>query len=237
MFAATTSSVATALRVTLRRSSAPRSATKSGATRVTCASSNKNSNTAASNTFLGRSRSSHRSGAVFVSPAGGRRGSASTRNSATAIQGPDASTSEDYSGDFDSERNGPAAASGESNNPVMTFTTEELAQRDAKAFSDFKSQEAKRRMMRKPWKEMKFKEQFEYAFVRFSLTVSGGFVLLGVLASLILSALLFSMGLREVIFDAFTAWTHYNAVELVASAVGALDRFLLGMVCLVFGLG
>ena len=119
----------------------------------------------------------------------------------------------------------------------MTFTADQLAQRDAKAFSDFKSQEAKRRMMRKPWNEMKFKEQFEYAFVRLTLTLSGGFVLLGVVASLILSALLFSMGMKEVIIDACRAWMHYNPVELVASAVGALDRFLLGMVCLVFGLG
>jgi uncharacterized membrane protein YqhA len=113
----------------------------------------------------------------------------------------------------------------------------EKCQPCAPAFADFKSQEAKRRMMRRPWKEMKFKEQFEYAFVRVTLTLSGGFVLLGVVASLILSALLFSMGMKEVIFDAFTAWWQYNPVELVASAVGALDRFLLGMVCLVFGLG
>jgi len=37
--------------------------------------------------------------------------------------------------------------------------------------------------------------------------------------------------------DAVTAWATNNPVELVTAAVGALDRFLLGMVCLVFGLG
>jgi uncharacterized membrane protein YqhA len=60
---------------------------------------------------------------------------------------------------------------------------------------------------------------------------------MGVLASLMLSALLFSMGLKEVLFDAVQAWAGYSPVGLVSSAVGALDRFLLGMVCLVFGLG
>ena len=74
-------------------------------------------------------------------------------------------------------------------------------------------------------------------FVRFTLISACIFVLLGVLASLLLSALLFSMGMKEVLFDAVQAWAGYSPVGLVSSAVGALDRFLLGMVCLVFGLG
>ena len=45
------------------------------------------------------------------------------------------------------------------------------------------------------------------------------------------------MGMKEVIYDAVHAFCINNPVELVSSAVGALDRFLLGMVCLVFGLG
>jgi|AntAceMinimDraft_1070359.scaffolds.fasta_scaffold50025_2 hypothetical protein len=117
---------------------------------------------------------------------------------------------------------------------MMTFTAEELAQRDVKAFRDFKSQEAKRRIQRKPWSEMKFKEQFEFAFVRFTLTMSGGFVLLGVVSSLCLSGLLFSMGMKEVMFDAVTAWMNYNPVagrrahtklEFVLGSLTHLTRF------------
>jgi uncharacterized membrane protein YqhA len=52
-----------------------------------------------------------------------------------------------------------------------------------------------------------------------------------------LGALLFTMGVKEVVFEGVMAWVHFNPVELVTAAVGALDRFLLGMVCLVFGLG
>ena len=52
-----------------------------------------------------------------------------------------------------------------------------------------------------------------------------------------LGSLLFTMGVKEVIFEGVMAWVHFNPVELVTAAVGALDRFLLGMVCLVFGLG
>ena len=79
--------------------------------------------------------------------------------------------------------------------------------------------------------------QAEYLFVRLSLLMSGGFVLLGVCATLMLGSLLFTMGVKEVIFEGVMAWVHFNPVELVTAAVGALDRFLLGMVCLVFGLG
>ena len=39
------------------------------------------------------------------------------------------------------------------------------------------------------------------------------------------------------VFDRWTCCGRPYVKELVASAVGALDRFLLGMVCLVFGLG
>jgi hypothetical protein len=39
------------------------------------------------------------------------------------------------------------------------------------------------------------------------------------------------------VFDRLTCFGRPYVKELVASAVGALDRFLLGMVCLVFGLG
>mmetsp|Transcript_2461 Transcript_2461/g.9253 ORF Transcript_2461/g.9253 Transcript_2461/m.9253 type:complete len:537 (-) Transcript_2461:1513-3123(-) len=79
--------------------------------------------------------------------------------------------------------------------------------------------------------------QAEYLFVRLSLLMSSGFVLLGVCATLMLGSLLFTMGVKEVIFEGVMAWVHFNPVELVTAAVGALDRFLLGMVCLVFGLG
>ena len=79
--------------------------------------------------------------------------------------------------------------------------------------------------------------QAEYLFVRLSLFMSSGFVLLGVCATLMLGSLLFTMGVKEVIFEGVMAWVHFNPVELVTAAVGALDRFLLGMVCLVFGLG
>lgn len=224
MFASMSSSIVTPL----KRGVLPRSSGRSGPTRVTCATNNNKSRV-----FVpGRSQSNSSQG-VFFTPLGGRRGSTSFgRNAAISVQSPDASTSE-----FEPPRNGSSDKKGTPKTPVMTFTAEELAQRDATAFSNFRQQEAKRRMLRKPWKEMKFKEQFEYAFVRLTLTMSGGFVLLGVVASLILSALLFSMGMKEVVIDAARAWMHYNPVELVASAVGALDRFLLGMVCLVFGLG
>ena len=93
------------------------------------------------------------------------------------------------------------------------------------------------RDVRKPFREFSLIEKVEYVFVRFTLISACIFVLLGVLASLLLSALLFSMGMKEVLFDAVQAWAGYSPVGLVSSAVGALDRFLLGMVCLVFGLG
>ena len=218
----------------LKRGVLPRSSSgRSGPTHVTCVSNNNKSRVVC---VPGRSQSNSSQG-VFFTPLRGRWGTASSagRNAAITVQGPDASTSE-----FEPPRNGSTDETEKpkkKKNPVMTFTAQELAQRDAAAFSNFRQQEAKRRMLRKPWKEMRFKEQFEYAFVRLTLTMSGGFVLLGVVASLVLSALLFSMGMREVVIDAARAWLHYNPVELVASAVGALDRFLLGMVCLVFGLG
>ena len=90
---------------------------------------------------------------------------------------------------------------------------------------------------RKPLKEMGMKEKFEYVFVRVTLVAAGGFALLGVVASLMLSGLLFAMGMKEVAIHAVGAFMQNNAVGLVSAAVGALDRFLLGMVCLVFGLG
>lgn len=79
--------------------------------------------------------------------------------------------------------------------------------------------------------------QVEYIFVRFALAATNAFVLFGVCASLALSALLFTMGFREVCFDAVAAWIRFSPVELVTAAVGALDRFLLGMVCVIFGVG
>ena len=79
--------------------------------------------------------------------------------------------------------------------------------------------------------------QIEYAFVRSALAATNVFVLFGVCASLALSALLFTMGVREVLFDAVAAWIRFSPVELVTAAVGALDRFLLGMVCVIFGVG
>ena len=90
---------------------------------------------------------------------------------------------------------------------------------------------------RKPISKMGPKEKFEYVFVRATLIAAAGFALLGVVASLILSGLLFAMGMKEVLYEAVHAFVSNNPVELVSSAVGALDRFLLGMVCLVFGLG
>jgi uncharacterized membrane protein YqhA len=77
----------------------------------------------------------------------------------------------------------------------------------------------------------------EYVFVRSALAATSAFVLFGVCASLALSALLFTMGVREVMFDAVAAWIRFSPVELVTAAVGALDRFLLGMVCVIFGVG
>lgn len=90
---------------------------------------------------------------------------------------------------------------------------------------------------RRPERTVGPKEKFEYVFVRTTLFAAGLFALLGVIAALILSGLLFAMGMKEVIYDAVHAFCINNPVELVSSAVGALDRFLLGMVCLVFGLG
>jgi len=81
------------------------------------------------------------------------------------------------------------------------------------------------------------KARFEYVFVRLTLVAAGAFALMGVVASLVLSGLLFAMGLKEVMYEAVHAFATNNPVNLVSSAVGALDRFLLGMVCLVFGLG
>ena len=85
--------------------------------------------------------------------------------------------------------------------------------------------------------KMGWKEKFEYVFVRVTLVAAGSFALLGVIASLMLSGLLFAMGMKEVAIHAVGAFMQNNAVGLVSAAVGALDRFLLGMVCLVFGLG
>ena len=65
----------------------------------------------------------------------------------------------------------------------------------------------------------------------------GGPLLWAVVACLILSFLLFSMGLKEVVVHAIHAYMHDNPLELVGAAVSALDKFLLGMVTLVFGLG
>ena len=90
---------------------------------------------------------------------------------------------------------------------------------------------------RKPLRAMGIKEKFEYIFVRITLVAAGAFALLGVVASLTLSGLLFAMGMKEVAIHAVGAFAQNNAVGLVSAAVGALDRFLLGMVCLVFGLG
>ena len=90
---------------------------------------------------------------------------------------------------------------------------------------------------RKPLNAMGLKEKFEYIFVRVTLVAAGAFALLGVVASLTLSGLLFAMGMKEVAIHAVGAFAQNNAVGLVSAAVGALDRFLLGMVCLVFGLG
>ena len=91
---------------------------------------------------------------------------------------------------------------------------------------------------RKPLKMMGMKEKFEYVFVRVTLVAAGAFALLGVVASLMLSGLLFAMGMKEVAIRASaTGRMQNNAVGLVSAAVGASARFLLGMVCLVFGLG
>jgi uncharacterized membrane protein YqhA len=90
---------------------------------------------------------------------------------------------------------------------------------------------------RKPLNAMKWQEKCEYVFVRVTLVAAGSFALLGVIASLMLSGLLFAMGMKEVAIQAVEAFIQNNAVGLVSAAVGALDRFLLGMVCLVFGLG
>ena len=183
------------LKAVFRSARAPRSSKVAGAEGrvITCFSATGSRNTAPRLTLgLGR-------GLVGLNRP---RSRPSTSNAAIAVQGPSGGV--DTSDDDDKKR-------------TLTFTEDELAQRDARAFSNFKSQEARRRLMRKPWKEMKFKEQFEYAFVRFTLVVSGLFVLLGVVASLTLSALLFSMGMREVLIDAVTAWAHYNPVARLLS--------------------
>eukprot|EP00227_Mantoniella_beaufortii_P017872 CAMPEP_0197595112 /NCGR_PEP_ID=MMETSP1326-20131121/22062_1 /TAXON_ID=1155430 /ORGANISM="Genus nov. species nov., Strain RCC2288" /LENGTH=367 /DNA_ID=CAMNT_0043161409 /DNA_START=69 /DNA_END=1172 /DNA_ORIENTATION=+ len=80
-------------------------------------------------------------------------------------------------------------------------------------------------------------EKVEYTFVKGSLVWARCFVMLGVVATLILSGLLFSMGLKEVLYHSVSAFMNNQPAELVGSAVGTLDKFLLGMVCLVFGLG
>jgi hypothetical protein len=56
----------------------------------------------------------------------------------------------------------------------------------------------------------------EYVFVRFSLLATGAFVLIGVCASLALSALLFSMGVKEVLYEAVGAWMQFSPVGLGA---------------------
>ena len=66
------------------------------------------------------------------------------------------------------------------------------------------------RDVRKPFREFSLIEKVEYVFVRFTLISACIFVLLGVLASLLLSALLFSMGMKEVLFDAVQAWAGYS---------------------------
>ena len=115
-------------------------------------------------------------------------------------------------------------------NTAETYDADDLEQPDVALMQ-------RSREVRKPFREFSLIEKVEYVFVRFTLVSASLFVLMGVLASLMLSALLFSMGLKEVLFDAVQAWAGYSPVGLVSSAVGALDRFLLGMVCLVFGLG
>lgn len=57
---------------------------------------------------------------------------------------------------------------------------------------------------------------FEYAFVRLTLFLTGGFVLTGVVASLTLSALLFTMGVREVAGGAFLSPTAHRFQHLIA---------------------
>ena len=57
---------------------------------------------------------------------------------------------------------------------------------------------------------------FEYAFVRLTLFLTGGFVLTGVVASLTLSALLFTMGMREVAGGAFLSPTAHRFQHLIA---------------------
>ena len=66
------------------------------------------------------------------------------------------------------------------------------------------------------------KARFEYVFVRLTLVAAGAFALMGVVASLVLSGLLFAMGLKEVMYEAVRAFATNNPVNLVSSAVGAL---------------
>ncbi len=54
----------------------------------------------------------------------------------------------------------------------------------------------------------------EYLFVRSALAATGFFVVMGVVASLALAGLLFTMGCREVAFDAVAAWIRFSPVEL-----------------------
>ena len=78
---------------------------------------------------------------------------------------------------------------------------------------------------------------WENLWVRSSLVASRVLVSVGSLACLVLSTFLFGTGLREVLTHGAEAAMSGNAMNLVCVAVGSLDLFLLGMVCLVFGLG
>ena len=64
--------------------------------------------------------------------------------------------------------------------------------------------------------------------MRSALAATNAFVLFGVCASLALSALLFTMGVREVLFDAVAAWIRFSPVELVTAAVGESEAALRG---------
>lgn len=62
-------------------------------------------------------------------------------------------------------------------------------------------------------------------------------VCLGVITSSILGAMLFMTGVRLAVTNGWSAFVQGDAIALVTASVDALDRFLLGMVSFVFGLG
>lgn len=76
-----------------------------------------------------------------------------------------------------------------------------------------------------------------FDFVQVVVSMSKVFVAFGVAAALAMAFFLFVTGFRDVMTQGWHAFRADDAHHLVLIAIEAMDHFLLGMVCLVFGLG